>query len=128
MLDGGVANVRDKFADDRVLPRRVARLVDPLGPASGACSERRSPVGSPRPGGVAGAAPRRSRRVSDHYHLLAAPVPLFRVGERLRGLAERERLVDDRCQLAVLDDVLEVEQVRAPVDGGERDQPLAHEP
>jgi hypothetical protein len=89
---------------------------------------QRSSAGSPRPGGVLGAALRRTRRVSDQYHFLAAPVPLFRVGECLRGLAECERPVDDRCHLAVLDDVLKEEQVRAAVDGGERDQPLAHEP
>lgn len=130
MLDGCVATAQDKFEDDRVLGPQVAVSLIRVTPALG----RHAVSGSDRlrarhdramyPGR------RRAARAgaSDHYHVLAAPVPLFRVGERLRGLAERERPVDDRCHLAVLDDVLEVEQVRAAVDGGERDQPLAHEP
>src|SRR5436189_5187294 len=63
-----------------------------------------------------------------HDHVLATPVTLFGVGERLRGVAERERPVNHGLQLAGLDDALEEEQVHAAVDGRERDEPLAHEP
>jgi len=65
--------------------------------------------------------------VSDGDDDLSSGVPLFQIPDGFGGLAQRVRLIDDRRDLAVLDELLEHDQVLAVLLRDERAQLLAHE-
>jgi len=74
---------------------------------------------------IAATAP--ATRTSHGDHDLPSAVTSPQIPEGVRDFAQRERSVDDRCDLAALDELLQQQQILLVRRGRERPQVLAHE-